>query len=43
MEYEKNMFWFLEKLCFHSQSCYFDVFLSYFHYWILILKLVLIR
>jgi hypothetical protein len=27
MEYEINMFLSLEKHCFHSQSCYFDVFL----------------
>jgi hypothetical protein len=26
MEYERNMFGSLEKLCFHSHSCYFDVF-----------------
>jgi hypothetical protein len=31
----------MENLCFHSQICYFDF--SYFHYWILILKLVLIK
>jgi len=44
MEYDRNMFGSLEKLCFHNQNCYFDVFLiSYFHYWTLIIKLVLSR
>jgi hypothetical protein len=26
MEYERNMFWSLEKFYFHNHSCYFDVF-----------------
>jgi hypothetical protein len=44
MEYERNMFLSLERFCFHNENCYFDfLLLSYFHYWILILKLVLSR
>jgi hypothetical protein len=31
MEYERNIFWFMEKLCFHNQSLLL-MFLSYFHY-----------
>ncbi len=43
MEYETKTFCFLEKLQFHLAKCVILMFFSYFHYWILILKLNMSR
>jgi len=43
MEYETTAFCFLEKLQFHLAKCVVSMFFSYFHYWILILKLNMSR